>query len=87
MKKRHLYHAFLLRCWQESDVNSKTSSWRFSLEGAQDGRRIGFADVQTVADFLRQITQPRTGSEMSRVCSERIVGSDSAKGDEKCQGK
>jgi hypothetical protein len=62
MKKQHLYHAYLLRCWQESGANHHTSVWRFSLEGVQDNQRHGFADLQALLAFLQQITQPGNGS-------------------------
>ncbi|WP_420627977.1 hypothetical protein [Candidatus Leptofilum sp.] len=57
MKKQHLYHAYLLRCWQENDAKSDTPSWRFSLEGVRDKQRRGFADLDTLLEFLQQITQ------------------------------
>ncbi len=57
MKKQQPYHAYLLRCWCESDADSNTHTWRFSLEGVQKSQRHGFADLQTLLAFLQQITQ------------------------------
>ena len=61
MKKQNdsRYHAYLLRCWQESDTDHGTYTWRFSLEGVQDSQRRGFADLQALLTFLQQITQPQ----------------------------
>ena len=65
MKKQNSYRAYLLRCWQEGDANSEPQSWRFSLEGVQDNRRHGFADLQALLAFLQQITQPRNDSDVT----------------------
>ena len=53
------YHAFLLRCWQ-ADSQSKDSTWRFSLEDAQQGQRRGFADLPALLTYLQEVTQPQT---------------------------
>ncbi len=55
MKKQQPYHVFLLRCWCESDANSVTHTWRFSLERVQDSQRNGFADLQALLTFLQKI--------------------------------
>ena len=69
MKKQTPYHAYLLRCWRESDASSDSPTWRFSLEGVQDSQRHGFADLPTLLAFLQQITQPERKSKESNVPS------------------
>ncbi|MCB8969064.1 MAG: hypothetical protein H6665_00945 [Ardenticatenaceae bacterium] len=47
------YHAFLLRCWQESTSNpNAASAWRFSLEDAHSRQRRGFASLEELITFL-----------------------------------
>ncbi len=52
MNNKHLpnsYHAYLLRYWAETDA-----TWRFSLEAAQSGEQIGFADLSQLVAFLQE---------------------------------
>lgn len=53
MKRQDPYHAYLLRCWQET---GEATTWRFSLEGVRDHQRHGFADLESLLAFLRRIT-------------------------------
>lgn len=50
------YHAFLLRCWQESPpVAGEESTWRFSLihiDGLQTKK--GFACLEDLLDYLQE---------------------------------
>ncbi|MCA9921690.1 MAG: hypothetical protein KC421_04930, partial [Anaerolineales bacterium] len=45
-------HAYLLRCRQEQDAHNDISTWRFSLEGVQDSKRHGFADLHALLAFF-----------------------------------
>ena len=60
MKRQNPYHAYLLRCWQEAGGkridSDEATTWRFSLEGVQDHQRHGFANLESLLAFLRQIT-------------------------------
>ncbi len=50
------YHAFLLRCWQESPaLTREESTWRFALihiDGLQTKK--GFACLEDLLDYLRE---------------------------------
>lgn len=46
--------AYLIRCWQEGDVDSPgAASWRFSVEEVlRERNRRGFADLDSLLDYL-----------------------------------
>ena len=69
MKRQNPYHAYLLRCWQESD---QAATWRFSLEGVQDHQRHGFADLQSLLAFLQRITETTRDSSSRNVSSRTL---------------
>lgn len=48
----HTYQAFLLRLWQEED----SEHIRATLEDAQTGQRLGFANLQHLFAFIKQVT-------------------------------
>jgi len=48
-----LRRSFWLRCWQvRNHHRPDCSSWRFSLEDAQTGQKMGFMDMQSIVAFL-----------------------------------
>jgi hypothetical protein len=51
------YQAYLLRIWQESQsgADGLPPCWRFSLEDARSGTRRGFANLDSLADYLRDL--------------------------------
>ena len=51
------YQAYLLRIWLENQpgVDGLPPDWRFSLEDAHSGARRGFASLETLADYLREL--------------------------------
>ena len=49
------YHAFLLRLWQSSNANEGT--WLASLEDSRSGEKHGFASLEALLEYLRQITR------------------------------
>jgi hypothetical protein len=56
-KPESTYHAYLLRIWWEPDQSSPgSSSWRFSLENAHAGTRVGFRDLDSLLVFLNDLT-------------------------------
>lgn len=57
--RRHL--AYLLRLWQESDVGKIT--WRASLEDPHTGHRQGFANIESMIDYLHQLMQVSASEE------------------------
>jgi len=46
------YHAGLLRLWREG----AGGTWRVSLQDAESGERIGFADLERLFAYLRRLT-------------------------------
>lgn len=50
------YLSYLLRLWKADDGDKPT--WRASLEGAESGKRIGFADLAALFAYLRRETAP-----------------------------
>jgi hypothetical protein len=48
------YISYLLRLWQTCD--GKTQIWRASLESPGTGERRGFADLESLFDFLSAAT-------------------------------
>jgi hypothetical protein len=47
------YHAGLLRLWREG----AGEAWRASLQLAEKGERIGFADLAHLFAYLRRLTE------------------------------
>jgi hypothetical protein len=48
-----MYHSYLLRLWRSSQGNAV---WRASLESAQSGERLAFADLESLFAFLEAQT-------------------------------
>jgi len=46
------YHAGLLRLWREG----AGGAWRASLQDAESGQRLGFADLERLFAYLRRLT-------------------------------
>jgi hypothetical protein len=46
------YHAGLLRLWRDGPGGP----WRASLQDAESGERIGFADLERLFAYLRRLT-------------------------------
>jgi hypothetical protein len=56
------YHVFVLRLWREDATNA---TWRASLDDPSVDDRRGFADVETLAAFLRSLcSAPGSDSQM-----------------------
>lgn len=52
------YHSFLLRCWQERNhAAGDAGVWRFSLEDSRTGKRHGFANLETLMEYLHAALQ------------------------------
>jgi hypothetical protein len=47
------YHAGLLRLWREG----ARGAWRASLQDAESGVRLGFADLERLFAYLRRLTE------------------------------
>ncbi|MBL8045593.1 MAG: RidA family protein [Anaerolineales bacterium] len=56
MTKTPPYHLFLLGLWAEAD-----GAWRFSLEDARTGERVGFNSLPQLQQFLAQWMQTFSG--------------------------
>lgn len=55
MNERCRYLSYMLRMWETSDGESQI--WRASLESPGSGQRRGFADLQSLMDFLADQTE------------------------------
>ena len=53
-REQRQYFAYLLRVWQVSSAGQ--ISWRASLEDAETGERIGFADLDALCAYLNKRT-------------------------------
>jgi len=49
------YFAYLLRLWREQ--GSEVTRWRASLQDPHSGKRLGFAHMEDLFDFLRRETE------------------------------
>lgn len=56
------YHAFLLRLWQIS--NDDEGTWLASLEDSRSGEKHGFASLEALLEYLRQITRREENKEL-----------------------
>jgi hypothetical protein len=54
----HRYKAFLVRLWQERSGGEWV--WRASLEDAHSHVRKGFADLERLSAYLRELTEEGT---------------------------
>ena len=52
-----LSKAYLLRIWMESQPGADDLSpeWRFSLQDAHNGARLGFTSLQALAEYLDEM--------------------------------
>ncbi len=48
------YQVFLLRQWQEQELEDRLPVWRFMLENPLTGARRGFASIRDLAVFLEE---------------------------------
>jgi hypothetical protein len=48
-----VYRAYLLRCWAEDPAAAEQHTWRFSLEGMEEGQRRGFTTLEALVKFIR----------------------------------
>jgi hypothetical protein len=58
MDDRPRYLSYLLRLWETS--NGEARIWRASLESPGSGQRRGFANLQSLIDFLEAQTGQTT---------------------------
>ncbi len=49
-----LYYSYLLRIWQVP--TSEEHTWRIQLENVQTGEKCGFASLEELLAYLRQVT-------------------------------
>ncbi len=48
------YQVFLLRQWQEQELEDRLPVWRFMLENPLTGARRGFGNIRDLAAFLEE---------------------------------
>jgi hypothetical protein len=58
------YRAYMLRCWEvRSPQPGGPASWRFSLEDPHTGEKQGFADLNTLTEFLQdELSEPESAA-------------------------
>jgi hypothetical protein len=61
------YHAGLLRLWRDGPGGP----WRASLQDAESGARIGFADLERLFAYLRQLTKDPPDERGTSTATER----------------
>jgi hypothetical protein len=61
------YHAGLLRLWRDQHGGV----WRASLQDAESGERLGFADLERLFAYLRQLTSEAPNTGVSPTTTER----------------
>ena len=61
------YHAGLLRLWREG----AGGTWRASLQDAESGERIGFADLERLFAYLRRLTEDAPDERGTSTTTER----------------
>jgi hypothetical protein len=61
------YHASLLRLWREGPEGA----WRASLQDAESGERIGFADLERLFAHLRWLTHDTPDGSDRAIITER----------------
>ncbi len=64
MNERCRYLSYMLRMWETSDGESQV--WRASLESPGSGQRRGFADLQSLMDFLADQTERQDEQDRER---------------------
>ena len=53
---RQIFHSYILRYWAEQVDDEGQQIWRFTLEGADNHQRIGFANLDKMVAWLDQET-------------------------------
>jgi hypothetical protein len=61
------YHAGLLRLWREG----AGGAWRASLQDAESGERLGFADLERLFAYLRRLTSETPDACGTAITTER----------------
>ena len=61
------YHAGLLRLWRVG----AGGAWRASLQDAESGERIGFADLDHLFAYLRRLTDDAPDERATSTATER----------------
>ena len=61
------YHAGLLRLWRVG----AGGAWRASLQDAESGERIGFADLDHLFAYLRRLTDDTPDASGLAITTER----------------
>ena len=61
------YHASLLRLWRDHHGGA----WRASLQDAESGERIGFADLERLFAYLRRLTDNTPDASGLAITTER----------------
>jgi len=61
------YHAGLLRLWRDG----AGGAWRASLQDAESGERLGFADLERLFAYLRWLTSETPDACGTAITTER----------------
>lgn len=61
------YHAGLLRLWREG----AGGPWRASLQDAESGERLGFANLERLFAYLRRLTDDMPDASGTAITAKR----------------
>lgn len=64
------YQSYLLRMWCVQ--NGGKPAWQASLESVQTGKIRGFATIDELLDFIREVTIPPPGSQSGTVDTTNV---------------
>ena len=69
-QKTSRYRSFLLRLWQEEDMDG-TATWRGEAESIQTGRQWQFAGLESIIAFFRTqiLADPTKDPDQKKDCS------------------
>ena len=62
--KRKRYQSYLLRIWRV--IDSEYSNWLLSLENSHTGEKKGFADVEAMCEFIKDLLDATEGNPCNR---------------------
>ncbi len=69
-QKNSRYFSFLVRLWQEDEVET-SATWRGEIESIQTGQRWQFADLESLFDFMRARIAGESASDSAKDVADR----------------
>lgn len=59
------YHSYLLRFWEERGETDTARIWRFMLQDPETSERFGFANLDSLTDWIHKKITARETSQVS----------------------